>query len=268
VVTDPTTLASQVTLTNITAIVLAVGALGAAAFGVVEAFGKSVASSTWKVVNPSTGEIAGGFRGLPYVGFKAVQDHMAPLAPALTAAYGPDYQKIILGQYRYGRGAGEAPATLRQGVRIGLSMLDEPSIEKMIHDVWGARPSRTARLASALAARNANIGSVEAGSGAVPREEAEALLASFITALDARQDAAFSLAEERYTAAARGWAAIAALVLALGLNFIADATGEALPWGVAGFVGVVAVPLAPISKDLAKAIADAVGAFRTLRTGR
>lgn len=270
----------DLSLGNISAVILAIGALGAAAFGVIEAFGKSVASSSWRIIDHDTGEIAADrrllsfgtrFRGLPFVGFSAVQEFMRALAPALIAAYGRDYQKVVLRQYRNGRGGGEAPGTIRQGVRLGLQMITPEQTSYMVAQIWGAPEGAAPRLAAAISARNQRLGQVGAGSGDVPPDEAEALLASFITALDARLDAAFAVAEERYVAAARGWAAVAALGLALGLNYIAAVTppaGDTLPWGVAALVGLVAVPLAPVSKDLAKAVADAVGAFRVLRTGR
>jgi hypothetical protein len=58
------------------------------------------------------------------------------------------------------------------------------------------------------------------------------------------------------------------------LNWIAintvETSGEQvqLPWEVALFIGAVAVPLAPVTKDLARALSEAVGAFRSFRLSR
>jgi hypothetical protein len=272
---------SNVGLGEISALILAVGAFGAAAYGIVEAFGKASASSHWKIIDEASGQIAPKprvatlwtrFRGLPYVGFSAVQDFMHVFAPALKAAYGLDYQKIVLGQYRNGRGSGDAPGTIRQGVRMGLALLSPTELSDMIAQTWGLSRESSTALAEAISARNAAL-----AESAEPVSDArtEGLMASFVTALDARLDAAFSLAEERYLSAARTWAAVTSVVLVLALNYIAlySKTGDgadepALPWEVALFIGVVAVPLAPISKDLAKAISEAVGAFRSFKLSR
>lgn len=263
-------------LTEISAIVLAIGALGAAAYGVVEAFGKASASSQWIIVDAAVGEIApkrrmstlgSRFRGLPYVGFAAVQDFMRPLSPALKIAYGPDYQKIVLGHYRNGRAAGEAPGAIRQGVRMGITLLGEDQIQYVLAGNWGLSSEASARLANSISQRNASLMAAETPTSDA---QAESLMATFVTVLDARLDAAFSVAEERYQSSARTWAAAAAVALVIGLNFVAISTepAAALSWPVALFIGAVAVPLAPMAKDLAKALSEAVGAFRAFGVGR
>lgn len=269
--------AFRLTFESLIALVLGIGALGAAAYGLVETLGKAMAGSRWEL-DPETREarvrrtLFVRFRGLPYVGFTAVQHFMKMVDAPLRAAYGNDVQLIVRGQYRDGRVAGAAPTTIRQGVRLGLSLLNEDAIRALIRTIWGENVD-TERLVAAIAARNAAPEAHLEAPGGVPMETAERLMSNFVTVLDARMDAAFSLAEERYLAAARTWAALTSIGLALGLNYIAtlggaEAAEPALPWEVALLVGVAAVPLAPIAKDLARGLSEAVGAFRSITAAR
>lgn len=277
---DTAAATGPVLFANIVAIVLAVGALGGAAYGLVDALGKASASSRW-ILDPKTGIAAPQrrlstlytrFRGLPYVGFTAVQASIALVAPALKTALGEDYHQIVREQYRDGRGAGLAPTSLRQGVRLGLTLMSPSAAAEVIDRIWGMRKIDAARLAAAIG----RAGEATPGEDGGPDEdEADRLMGLFLTAWDARVEAAFAVAEQRYQAAARGWAAATALGLACGLNGLAVAapagTAEAqaaLPWPVAILVGLVAVPLAPVAKDLASSLTQAMDAFKAIKGGR
>ena len=70
--------------------IAAIGSLGLAAFGVVEALGKALA------ISGTSGKGKPYHFGLPYSGFGAVRKAMKPLTPALKLAYGDDYFDIIV----------------------------------------------------------------------------------------------------------------------------------------------------------------------------
>lgn len=226
------------------AAILAVGALGTAAFGVVEAFFKAFVVNGW---------------GLPYAGFDRVKVLVDDYAEALRLTYGDRFREIVQQQYRDGRAKGLAPDTLRQGVRLALPMMEEAAAVALIERAWGLGAETSGRLARALRAE-------QTGRAAPADAENAAVLAGrFSLAVDARIAAAFSLAEERYQAWARLWAGAAAVALSLAFNFAAKGgwTGDGgYPWLIALIIGLAAVPLAPIAKDLSSALSDSLRAWR------
>ncbi|MDP3174516.1 MAG: hypothetical protein Q8M88_08800 [Phenylobacterium sp.] len=226
------------------AAIIAVGALGTAAFGVIEAFGKALAWRGW---------------GLPYAGYSRIRMLAAEYAAALRLTYGEHYGDILIQQYRDGRAKGQAPDTLRQGVRLALPLMEQTEAAALIGRAWGLGDEMSTALAHALAAEQA---------GAITPDESEtaAVLAGrFALAVDARIAAAFSLAEERYQAIARFAAGVAAVGLSLAFNYAAKGgiDGAAgYPWMIALIIGLAAVPLAPIAKDLSSALSDSLRAWR------
>ncbi|MDP3660463.1 hypothetical protein [Phenylobacterium sp.] len=226
------------------AAIIAVGALGTAAFGVVEAFGKAL--------------VVKGV-GLPYAGFGYVKALVADYGPALRMTYGEHYKEIVQRQYRDGRAKGQAPDSLRQGVRLALPLMEEGAATALIGHAWGLGDDKSAALARAL---------ISEQSGAITPTESEtaAVLAGrFALAVDARIVAAFSLAEERYQAFARCAAGLVAIALSLFFNYAAKGGfvgRDGYPWMIALIIGLAAVPLAPIAKDLSSALSDSLRAWR------
>jgi hypothetical protein len=253
-------------------IVAAIGALGTAAFGVVESLGKVFAGTYGR-------EGHHGHFGLPYVGLAKVKTMARPLASSLKCAYGDDYAEIIAEQYRAGRSAGSAPDTIRQGVRLGLPFLGVDAAQKVIAAVWDLSPEMSRALAQALQALPPS-GQAPAPTPPPtpaspptptpvppPIDPAVALAGRFAAALDARISAAFQIAEEQYEAAAKSWSGLAAIVLSIGLTVGLDGAFH-LGHVVAAFgAGLVAVPLAPVAKDLATSLQNALTAVKTI-TGR
>lgn len=168
-----------------------------------------------------------GRRGLPMRGFRAVDRVIGRGAPVLRAALGDDYRETLAAQYRDGRGHGRAPATVRAALAAGLDRL---AGEGALDDAARA------------------LGLPPAADAAKTRAEAE-------RALGAAFDAAFSLAESEYRSAAKLAAGAVALALSLGVWITLPAETRAeIPLYQALLAGLVAVPLAPMAKDIAKAI--------------
>lgn len=82
------------TIQTAIASIIAVGALGTAAYGVVEAFGKALVVGRW---------------GLPFVGYPCVRAVATQFREALTFVHGPQFDLILAQQYRNGRSSGQAP---------------------------------------------------------------------------------------------------------------------------------------------------------------
>lgn len=256
---------------NIGALISAVGALGFAAFGVVEALGKAL-TVTFTLRGPvGASRVRRALRvvrfGLPYVGFRAVRLMVRPLEPALECAYGSGFLELIAQQYRADRSKGRAPDLIREGVKLGLPFLGVEKAAAVIDQVWKMDFARAQALAQALMAEQAApAASTNGAPAAAANVQAAQLLAGrFATALDERVNAAFMLAEEQYEAYAKMWAAVASVVLALAFNLGLQAR---LSWLDAFLVGIVAVPLAPVAKDLSTSLQNALTAFKSIPTKR
>ncbi len=80
-------------------------------------------------------------------------------------------------------------------------------------------------------------------------------------AVEAQLDAAFDRADQLYRNISRVFAG----VFAIGLTFLATWALEWDRWGLALVVGLLAVPLAPIAKDLASSLQAAAAAMRAAK---
>ena len=236
--------------------VAAIGSLGVAAFGVVESFGKALAWSRF------TRNGRHKHFGLPYVGLGTVMDMLKPFDPALQYAYGVEYQEIIAQKYFAGRSAGGAPDTIRQGIRLGLPFLPVAAAAGVIDEVWEIGAQYSLALATALQAEPPDPSAPPLPKSAV---DPQSLAGRFSAALDARIDAAFEIAEERYENFAKTLAAALAIAMALGFNHaLGSEHGGGYPWYIAMGIGLIAVPLAPVAKDLSTSLQNALTAFKSI----
>jgi len=206
---------------NIGTIVLATGALGTAAFGIVEAL-------KWTRVGEA--------------GFKAIVKMLGPVIETLEVAYGPKFKDILRAHYRGERR--EFVRMIRQGVRIGLTQDNAEKMAVTLRTVDAAKLKDAARLV---------------GEGGELSSDLRNTLGRFELAVDARIDAALTLAQARYVGTARGLASVVALFIALAVGFYLgnDYIFQAL------LVGVAAVPVAPMAKDLVSALQAAGKAVGT-----
>lgn len=214
--------------------VLAAGALGTAAFGIVEGL-------KWTALG------RGGFKQIP----KTLGDD---LMDGLHNAYGPKYSDLLMAQYRNGRGKGELPRTLRQGIRIGLRPGNAEKMAGQVGVVDGAD-------LTAISEKLRDGDELDAAE--------KSKLGRFELAVDARIDAALALAERAYLGWVRGWATIFSIGLAMIAAWVLYKQGgdkAVFQWQLALIVGVAAVPLAPIAKDVSKALQSAATAIRAGKT--
>ncbi len=203
--------------------VLATGALGTAAFGVVE---------TLKIL-PAIGN----------AGFPVAQRHLGPLHQALEVAYGGQYLDLLRGQYR-AEDRDLLARSLRQGVRVGITDANAGVIAGFLGSI------DTAILAAAIKA---------AESGDSMTAQQRNIIGRYELAADARIDAALTLARARYIDVAR----ITAMVVALTISFAVGLSAPNGDWFTVLVVGLAAVPLAPIAKDVASGIQAATKALRS-----
>jgi hypothetical protein len=232
---DPSMTIELTSAGTLATMVLATGALGTASFGVVDGL-------KWTRLGES--------------GFPTIKKLLGPaLMRALHYAYGERYEEFLRAQYRDGRGKGEIGRTLRQGIRIGMYDMSDADVDKLVAQLPGVNPDA---LKAATSSQK---------SGEPPTDEQRQALARFEMAVDARIDAALALAEDRYVGAARGAASMFSVVFALIVGFILGLSGGGMGglWQTVGFsvlIGIAAVPVAPVAKDIATALSSAEQALR------
>ena len=203
---------------HLAATILAAGALGTAAFGIVEGLKR------WSVIGDA--------------GFRTIVHILGPIIGALP--YGPDTEALLRAQYR--GDSQELARLLRQGVRLGLSVDNAETLASYLGVVGHAE------LRDAAAA---------AVAGTELTSEQRNIIGRFEVAVDARIAAATTLAHAQYAGTMKIAASIVAIALALviGWRLNVDLLHALV-------VGLAAVPLAPIAKDVAaglRAAAQAMG---------
>lgn len=222
------------TITSLSKAVGAAGVLGTASFGIVEAL-------KWTRLGVAG---FGHIRG--YLG-QALED-------ALRVAYGADYSRLLAAQYRQDSKTQAVIAkSLRQGVRIGLTPQNAEAIARFLGSVEAQSLSAAAKKVEESAALT------DADRAAIGR---------FELAADARIESALSRAQDVYIGTMRCAASVCAILLAeVGAMFLGSneltvpVDPHMLLLGL--FLGVVAVPLAPIANDIVTALQAVTQALRT-----
>ena len=246
---------------------LAIGALGTASYGIIDGFFKSFTwfdSAGFERIFAVGGKKGG--RRWPMT-YKATLD---PLLPALRIAYGKDVMELLRAQYRSGRVTGDLPRTLRQGVRIGFGMMEVAAITSVAVEL-GIKAEIANLAAEAIdRARRQRVDASpteQSRSLDVPRppleaamiEEQRSAMARLETTIDARIDAALALADTQYVAQTKFLAMVVSLLIAIALGRCTDLKVD---WVWCWIVGLAAVPLSPVAKDLSTALQEAVKALK------
>lgn len=245
---------------------LAIGALGGASQGIVDGLFK-----------PFTWFDSAGFERIFAVGgkeggrrfFPTHKATLDPLLPALRIAYGSDVMELLRAQYRVGRVSGDLPRTLRQGVRIGFGMMEVPTIALVATEL-GVTADIANLAAQAIDSARRQRSQVEQSTS--PREskppqepamtdEQRSAMARLETMIDARIDAALALADTQYVSQTKFLATFVSLAISfsVGGSMGMVTSGE---WGWCLLVGLAAVPLTPVAKDLSTAIQEAAKALK------
>ena len=212
-------------------IVAAVGTLGVAAVGVVEGL------KTWD------------WFGLK--GFGCIKKTFgASLMDTLKVAYGNDYEELLKAQYKSHGDNDKLTSTLRQGVRLGLKPENAEAIANAVGVVDGKILKTIADILTS------------AGTMTLTNEQT-GLLGRFELAVDAKVDAAVSLAEVTYQRSMRNCAFVASIVIAAFSGMaLAEFSLDKVQWIWVFIIGVTAVPIAPIAKDLSTGLKAAATALK------
>lgn len=175
--------------------------------------------------------------------------------------------ELLRAQYRVGRANGDLPRTLRQGVRIGFGMMEVPTIALVATELGvsadlatlAAQAIDSARRQRSQAAQSMSQEPAHPPEPAMTEEQRSAM-ARLETMIDARIDAALALANTQYVSQTK----FLATFVSLGISFAVGGSLKMLPdeWGWCLLVGLAAVPLTPVAKDLSTAIQEAAKALK------
>jgi len=223
---------ADVHVTQLIAIITAIGALGTAAFGLVDA----------------TKAFGGGVSNVGLCGLWTV---VGRFAAALESALGtaedgePEWRRVVRAHWINGRPRDEQKAIVKSLIRLGLS----PATAHAVATAGGVSADGLAAVAVKL----------EQGMPLTPVDLN--LLGRLDAAVEAQLDAAFDRADQLYRNVARLCAGLFAIALAL---LAAPLVGQS-DWRTPLVVGLLAVPLAPIAKDLASSLQAAAAALRAAK---
>jgi len=216
--------------TQLAAILGAIGALGAAASGLVD---------TTKLFA----------RGISHVGLKTIREQIEPFSALLETIPENAAFDTICGLWINGAAIGDQKAKVKALIKLGL----RPATVDALARATGLEPAALNPLAQKIAT----------GTDLTPAEvniygHLDAILSAVI-------DAAYEKADQHYRNAAKLLAAAIAVVLALVGGYAVSTPFDTKHVLLAVLVGLVATPLAPVTKDLTTALSVAVQASGRLR---
>jgi hypothetical protein len=219
------------------AAVLAVGALGAAAYGLVDVL------KSWD-------------KGLASAGLKFITQAMTPYAAALQLAAGADWQQTLAAHWINGEALDDQKAKAKALVHLGLSNGNAGTLA----DASNGRVDKAAFTAA--------VANLTGGAQALTPADITAM-GRFDAILSADLDAGYERADHAFRSSARLFACGVAVVLSLVAGASIDLqTRQTVDLGdlaLALLVGLVATPLAPVAKDLASSLNTAAAAFKAAR---
>jgi hypothetical protein len=213
-----------------TDIILAVGGLGAAASSLVDA-----SKAFWG--------------GVSLVGLRHLWTALAPFAPTLKVAIG-DWESVIRANWINGKPSADQKAIVRALIRLGLTRDNAGDLAKKL----GLDPMLLAAAADKMA------------NGAALSQKEQDVLGRLDAMADTKIGAAYERADQAYRNVAKLCASTVAIILAVLAGYIlqdsASVTGYL--WSSAFMkallIGLAAVPLTPIAKDLTSTLQAAAAA--------
>jgi hypothetical protein len=223
---------SAALLQHLGAIIAAIGGLGTAAFGLVDA-----SKAFWGGANN--------------IGFSAIRRRIESFVPA---------------QPTNGLSRIDVMATLRENWFTGADLASQKAIAKSLIKLnFNVASAPQMAIASGLNREIlTNIAQKIATATSLTAAESDAY-ARFDAIVTAQLDATYRRADQRYVNGTRACAMLVSVLLAIGGAWIVAGVLSSRGLFEAIFIGLVATPLAPIAKDLSTALATAVNTMQAVK---
>lgn len=223
---------SPITIESFGAALAALSALSAAAFGLLD----------------STKAFWGGVSN---VGLPCIRRSLTPFAPALAAAVGGEaWWDIVRANWLNGVAKDDQKARVRALLRLGLTPQTAPAlaISALVDPEALARVARKIEAGRELTDHDLNV------------------FGRMNAAVDAVLDGAFERADQQYRNVSKLLAGLIAVAVSVAAQQIWLRSLPNPPSLFAAVVvGVLAVPVAPVAKDLASAVSAAMQALKATR---
>lgn len=220
-------------LADVGAALAGLGALSTAAFGLLDA-----TKAFWG--------------GASNIGAPHIHKVMAPFAPALSSALGADgWWPVLRDHWVAGVAKADQKAKAQALIKLGLNSGNAALVATASHVDATALRTAVLKLEKGTKLNDADLN----------------VLGRMNATIEVLLDAAFEAADQQY----RNWCRVLAGGICLGLALAAwwlwqPTTGDPPPslWAALA-VGLLAVPLAPVAKDLTSALSTAMGALKAAK---
>jgi hypothetical protein len=213
---------------DVIATIAAMGGLGLAAMALVDAL-KAV---------------PGG--GVSRIGFSHIRKVLRMFDKVLARAAGDQWEAVVMAHWINGRDRDDQIGVIRSLLRLGLN----PDTADQLAVIGNVDPAALGKVAGKLTA------------GSALSETEINLIGRVEAAVEARLDAAFDLAEQAYRNTARALSGLVAVVLAVTAGTLLSTPAAPIDPRIAALIGLLAVPIAPIAKDLVSALTASARAVR------
>jgi hypothetical protein len=217
-------------ISTVGSIISAAGALGTASMGLVDA-----SKVFWG--GPSR-------FGFGYIK-KAVEPFSPDVADGPTALRQEDIIETLRANWLNGVAAADQKAKARTLIHLRLTLGDATALARL----------------TGVPARALGSAAAKAKNGETVSPQELAVIAQFDAVLSAVLDEAYERADQLYRNAAKALSVVVAVVLALAATYFVNG----VDWRQTLLVGLIAAPLAPVSKDLVTALQNAVAAVRAVK---
>ena len=222
-----------ISLADLGAALAGLGALSTAAFGLLD----------------STKAFWGGASN---IGCGHIRSALTPFSAALDNALGSDgWWPVVRASWVGGVAKADQKAKAQALIKLGLNSANAPQVAQASHVNATALTAAIVKLEKGTKLTDADLN----------------VLGRMNATIDALLDAAYEAADQQY----RNWCRVLAGAICLGLAYVAwllwkGTTGENPPdlWTVLA-VGLLAVPLAPVAKDLTGALSSAMNALKAAK---
>lgn len=221
-------------LTNVGGVLAALSALSTASFGILDA-----SKAFWG--------------GISNVGLGHLKTALVPFSPALDAAVGKDWRAVVRANWINGVSKPDQKSVVGALLKLGLSPDTAPSL------AVGGRVD-----AQALAAVATKL-----EKGSALNDQDLNVLGRMTATVEALLDAAFERAEQQYRNVSRLLAGLVAVGVSVIVQYAwahSDDSATAPGYGLAILVGLLAVPVAPVAKDLTSALSAAMNSIKAARS--
>jgi hypothetical protein len=190
--------------------------------------------------------------GASNIGKDHIHKAMLPFGAALDNALGADgWWPVLSANWVAGVAKADQKAKAQALIKLGLNSANAPQIAAATHVDARALQAAVKKLETGAKLLDADLN----------------VLGRMNAAIDALLDAAFEAADQQYRNGCRVLAGLIAIGLALAAwRLWEPTTGQAAPslWAVLA-VGLLAVPVAPVAKDLTSALSTAMNALKAAK---